>query len=64
MHKFSIFFDMRIYCVFSLESPHLGDSNEYKQYTMFNIKNTLNYHKSAAMVIFTRKSRTSSKQRW
>ena len=35
----------------SLESPHRGDSNEYIQYTIFNIKKkiTLNYPKSAAM---------------
>ena len=25
-------------CVFSLELPHRGDSNEYTQYTIFNIK--------------------------
>ena len=25
-------------CVFSLESPHPGDSNKYTQYTIFNIK--------------------------
>ena len=32
---------MKIYSVFSLESPHRGDSNEYMytQYTIFNIKN-------------------------
>ena len=24
--------------MFSLESPHRGDSNEYTQYTVFNIK--------------------------
>ena len=37
--------------MFSLESPHRGDSNEYTQYTIFNInkKNTINYPKSAAM---------------
>ena len=37
--------------MFSLESPHRGDSNEYTQYTIFNTKkkNTLNYPKSAAM---------------
>ena len=31
--------------MFSLESPHRGDSNEYTQYTIFNMnkKNTLNY---------------------
>ena len=29
---------MKVYCVFSLELPHRGDSNEYTQYTIFNIK--------------------------
>ena len=38
MDIFSIFFHMKVYCVFSLESPHRGDSNEYIQYTIFNIK--------------------------
>ena len=33
-----IFFNMKVCCVFSLESPHGGDSNEYTQYTIFNIK--------------------------
>ena len=28
---------MEACCLFSLESPHLGDSNEYTQYTIFNI---------------------------
>ena len=27
---FSIFFNMKVCCVFSLESPHRGYSNEYK----------------------------------
>ena len=37
--------------MFSLELPHQGDSNEYTQYTIFNIKKkiTLNYPKSANM---------------
>ena len=37
--------------MFLLESPHQGDSNEYTQYTIFNIKTktTLNYPKSVAM---------------
>ena len=37
--------------MFALESPHRGDSNEYTQYTIFNIKRkiALNYPKSAAM---------------
>ena len=48
---FSIFFNMKAYCVFSLESPHIGDSNEHTQYTILNIKKkiTLNYFKSAAI---------------
>ena len=51
MDIFSIFFNMKVCCVFSLESPHRGDSNECTQYTIFNIKKkiTLNYPKSAAM---------------
>ena len=34
------FSDMKVHvcCVFSLESPHRGNSNEYTQYTIFNIK--------------------------
>ena len=53
---FSIFFNMKVFCVFSLESPHRGDSNEYAQYTIFNIKRkiTLNYFKSAAMDFFSK----------
>ena len=38
MDIFSIF--MQVCCVFLLESPHRGDSNEYTQYTIFNIKKT------------------------
>ena len=33
-----IFLNMKVCCVFSLESHHRGDSNEYTQYTIFNIK--------------------------
>ena len=36
--SFSIFLNMKIYCVFSLESPHRGDSNENTQLTIFNTK--------------------------
>ena len=51
---FTIFFNMNVYCVFSFESPHGGDSNEYTQYTIFSMKkkNTINYSKSAAMAFF------------
>ena len=42
--------------MFSLESPRRGDSNEYTQYTFFNVKKKigLNYPKSAAMGFFPR----------
>ena len=67
---FSIFFAMKVCCVFSLELPHLGDSNEYTQHTIINIKKkiALNYPKYdnvfSNRVIFPRDSRTSSKQPW
>ena len=35
---YPIFYNMKVCCVFLLESPHRGDSNEYTQYTIFNIK--------------------------
>ena len=46
-----IFFNMKVYCVFAIESPHRGDSNEYTQYTIFNMKtkNTQNYSKPVVM---------------
>ena len=42
--------------MFTLESPHRGDSNEYTKYTIFNMNknNTLNYPKSAAMGFFSK----------
>ena len=42
--------------MFSLESPHRGDSNEYTQYIIFNMikKNTINYPKSAATGLFSK----------
>ena len=33
-----VFYNIKICCMFSLESPHCCDSNEYTQYTVFNIK--------------------------
>ena len=44
-------------CVFSLESPHRGDSNEYTQFTIFNIiqkENHPYYPKSAAMGFYSK----------
>ena len=63
---FSIFFNIKVCCVFSLGLPHRGDSNEYTQYTFFNIqkKISLNYRKSAAIKFFPKNSKTSSKQPW
>ena len=51
MDIFSIFFNIKICCVFSLESPHRGDSNKFTQHNIYTIKKkiTLNYPKSAAM---------------
>ena len=42
--------------MFSLESPHRGDSNEYIQSASINIqkKITLNYPKSAAVGFFSK----------
>ena len=42
--------------MFSLESPHRGDSNEYTQNTIFNMnkKDTINYPRSAAMGFFSK----------
>ena len=54
---FSIFFRMEVCCVFLLESPHGGDSNEYTQYMyiIFNYKTkrkiTLSCPKSAEFEI-------------
>ena len=49
-----IIFNIKVCCVFLLESPHGGDSNEYTQYTIFNIKK---YLKFAAMGLFPRDSK-------
>ena len=42
--------------MFSLESPHRGNSNEYTRYTIFNMnkKDTMNYPKSAAIGFFSK----------
>ena len=52
--------------MFTLELPHRGDSNEYTQYTIFNMnkKNTLNYPKSAAMGFFSKGLEKELKQLW
>ena len=53
--------------MFLLESPHQGDSNEYTQHAIINIKKkiTLNYPKynnvGSYGIFFPRDTRTSSK---
>ena len=44
---FAIFYNMKICCLFSLELPHQGDSNECTEHIIINIKKkiTLNYPK-------------------
>ena len=69
MDIFSIFFKTKVWCVFSLEWPHRGDSIEYTQHTIINVKRksseisekTILY---VAMIFFVRDSRQSSKQPW
>ena len=60
----SIFFNTKVSCVFSLQSPHQVDYNEYTQHNIFSIKKkiTLNFPKSVAMDFFSKGLRTSSKQ--
>ena len=54
--SFLFFFNIKVYCVFSLESAHRGDSYEYTQYKIFDMKknNILNYSKSATMRYFSK----------
>ena len=43
---------MKLYCVFSLELPHRGNSDEYTKYTIFSIKRNLSYYPKYAAVGF------------
>ena len=63
---FSIFFNMKVYCVFSLESPQRGDSNEYTQYTnsQYKKQNDPKLSHIVTMGFVPRDLRTSSKQLW
>ena len=60
----SILSNMKVHCMFSLESPQRGDSNEYTQYTISQYEKEilLNYPKSASMGLVPSYPRTSSKQ--
>ena len=58
------FLQDEVFCVSSVESPHQVDSNEYTQYTTFNIKKE-NHPKLCQICsygILPRDSRTNSKQ--
>ena len=50
----SIFSNMKVCCVVSLELPHRGDSFECTEHIIFNIGNeiTLNYPKPVTMGFF------------
>ena len=53
---FLIFFNMKVYCVFSLESPHRGDSNMYTQYTIFCKKKKNENHLRLLYCVFSLES--------
>ena len=65
-----MFYNMKVYCVFTLESPHRGAIlMSTHNMPFFNMKTkkekkNLNNRKSAAMGFFPRGSRTSSKEPW
>ena len=45
LSRYTIFFNIEVCCVFSLELPHRGDSNENTKYTIFSIKKKENHPK-------------------
>ena len=49
---FRFFFKIKIYCVFSLESPHGGDSNANTQCTIFNTKKKKKKKKKELWIFF------------
>ena len=55
MDIFSSFFNIKVFLSILITMPHRGDSNDYTQYTSFNIKKKiiLNYPKSAAKGSFS-----------
>ena len=59
---FSNFFYVKVCCVFLFKSPHRGDSNEYTQYTIFNMnkRHSLSFFlQFCSYEIFLRYSRTT-----
>ena len=55
-----------VYCLFSLESPHRGDSNDNTQYTIsqYEKENHSKLSQICSYGIFPRDWRASSKQPW
>ena len=50
---------MKVCCLFSLESPHRGESNEYTQHTIINVKEEItidypNYDKVYSYRMFSK----------
>ena len=45
MGIFSNYFNMKVCCVFSLASPHRGDSNEYTQYKVYCVFSSESPHR-------------------
>ena len=64
---FSVFFNMKVWYVFLLESPHQGDSNEYTQHTIINIKKKITqnlpkyYNVCSYEIVLLETQKTSSK---
>ena len=63
MDIFSIFFKMMVWCMFSLELSHRGDSNDVYPY-QYKRENRPNLSQICSYGIFPRDSRTSSKEPW
>ena len=57
--------DMKVCCVFSLKSPHRGDSTEHTTYHFhYKKENHPKFSQIFAMGCFARNSRTSLKYLW
>ena len=64
MDIFSIFVNMKVCCLFSLELPHQGDANEYTQYTIFSIKKRKSPSVIPNLQLWHIFQETSPKQQW
>ena len=65
--QFSIFFYMKVCCVFSLEWPHQGDSNEYSQYFQYKKESHPKLYQICSYGIFfqgTQEGVWNSRSKW